>query len=229
MLSCPAWPTLARQPVRGEEIEPYHHAAAHRLLSSRVSRWLDRRMRNLETLPTQSEPGIFLAVIEASQGSSNKLKYVAEWDAFTLAGALPLGMFFPYEFGFLPSTLGEDGDPVDVLVLADAAVPPGTVLKCRVAGVIEAEQEDPGDGPERNDRIVAIAEKSHRYRNCHAIDDIAANVLDEIEAFFTFYNAQKGGRFAPLARRGIDAATALIEDGRRRFAEHRGAGASSSG
>lgn len=116
-------------------------------------------------------------------------------------------MSFPYDFGFLPSTLGDDGDPLDVLVLADEALPPGCVVPCRIAGVIEAEQQDAGkDRAERNDRLIAVADKSHRYRHCASLDDIAADVLDEVENFFVFYNQQKGGSFEPLARRGLDAA-----------------------
>ena len=62
-----------------------------------------------------------------------------------LSGVLPLGLSFPYDFGFLPSRrYGDDGDPLDVLVLADEAMPPGTVAPCRIVGVIEAEQQDQG-------------------------------------------------------------------------------------
>lgn len=177
-------------------------------------------MPSLEALPTRNRSGDCLAVIEASQGSRNKLKYRPAWRAFELSGVLPLGLLFPYDFGFLPSTLGDDGDPLDVLVLADSALPPGTVVACRIAGVIEAEQQDRGKSQaRRNDRIVGVAVESHRYRECRTLDDIAANVLEEIERFFAFYNAQKGGRFSVLARRGPEAARALIDEGARRRAE----------
>jgi inorganic pyrophosphatase len=172
----------------------------------------------LESLPTRNEEGAWLAVIEATQGTRHKLKYKAEWKAFVLSGVLPLGLSFPYDFGFLPSTLGDDGDPLDVLVLADEAVPPGTVVPCRVVGVIEAEQQDDGGPAKRNDRVLAVAQQSHRYGECRELRDIAANVLAEIEHFFVVYNAQKGRRFRPLARRGAAAATRLVQGGQRRFA-----------
>jgi inorganic pyrophosphatase len=177
---------------------------------------------DLEQLPTRDGDGRFLAVIEASRGTRNKLKYHAEWRAFALSGVLPLGMSFPYDFGFLPSTLGEDGDPIDVLVLADESLPPATVVPCRVVGVIEAEQQDKGKEAERNDRLIAVADKSHRYRSCKRLEDVAANVLDEIESFFVFYNQQRGGIFKPLARRGPEGAQALIKAAEARLAERRG-------
>ena len=89
---------------------------------------------SLDALPARNEAGLWLAVIEATQGTRHKLKYRPEWRAFVLSGVLPLGLSFPYDFGFLPSTRGDDGDPLDVLVLADEAMPPGTVAPCRLVG-----------------------------------------------------------------------------------------------
>ena len=178
--------------------------------------------KTLESLPTRDREGALLAVIEATQGTRHKLKYRPEWNALALSGVLPLGLSFPYDFGFLPSTLGDDGDPLDVLVLADEALLPGTVVPCRVVGVIEAEQQDHGAAePERNDRLLAVATHSHRYGECRELGDVAANVLDEIEQFFVAYNASKRGRFQPLARRDAKAATRLVEAGERRYAAKR--------
>jgi len=175
----------------------------------------------LEALPTRDEHGAWIAVIEATQATRHKLKYRADWRAFVLSGVLPLGLSFPYDFGFLPSTLGDDGDPLDVLVLADEAMAPGTVAPCRLLGVIEAEQQDPGERTKRNDRLIAVAEKSHRYGECRELRDVAAAALEEIEHFFVVYNAHKGGRFRPIARRGAAAAIRLVDRGRRRYAAER--------
>ena len=173
----------------------------------------------LESLPTHDDEGALLAVVEATQGTRHKLKYRSEWKAFVLHGQLPLGLSFPYDFGFLPSTRGDDGDPLDVLVLADEALPVGAIVPSRLVGVIEAEQQDEGAAePERNDRLLAVATKSHRYGECRDLGDVADNVLAEIEQFFVAFNAQKGGRFRPLARRDAQAATRLVDAGERRFA-----------
>jgi len=177
---------------------------------------------SLDALPLRDDSGGWLAVIEASQGSRHKFKYKAAWRAFELSGVLPLGLSFPYDFGFLPSTLGDDGDPLDVLVLADEALPPGSVVPCRIVGVIEAEQQDAGERKwNRNDRIVAVAQQAHRYRECRTLRDVAANVLEEIESFFVVYNDLKGGRFRPLARRGPAAARTLLRAGEQRYRRER--------
>jgi inorganic pyrophosphatase len=175
---------------------------------------------SLDALPARDPSGDRLAVIEAAQGSRHKLKYRAEWRAFVLHGVLPLGTAFPYDFGFLPSTLGDDGDPLDVLVFADEALLPGSVVPCRIVGVIEAEQRKKGAAKaERNDRLLAVAAASQRWRECRGIDDVAAHVLDEVERFFVFYNEQKAVRFRPLARRGAKAAQRLVDDGAARWAK----------
>jgi len=161
---------------------------------------------SLADLPTRNDAGEWLAVIEATQGTRHKLKYQPEWRAFVLSGVLPLGLSFPYDFG----------DPLDVLVLADEAMPPGTVTPCRLVGVIEAEQQDEGERAERNDRLLAVAQPSHRYGECRELRDIAGAALEEIEHFFVVYNAHKGGRFTPLARRGAAVASRLVERGQRR-------------
>ena len=68
----------------------------------------------------------------------------------------------------------------------DESVPPGVVLRCRLVGVIEAEQRKPKGKPERNDRFLLVATTSHRYRQCNKLSDISPDVLDEIERFFEF-------------------------------------------
>ena len=79
-------------------------------------------------------------IIETPKGSRNKYAFDPEQKIFQLMKVLPAGMAFPYDFGFIPSTLAEDGDPTDVLVLMDEPAFPGCLLKCRVVGVIEGEQ-----------------------------------------------------------------------------------------
>jgi inorganic pyrophosphatase len=92
-------------------------------------------------LPSFGEDGTTIHVIIGTpKGSRNKYAFDAELKIFLLKKVLPVGMAFPYDFGFIPSTEAEDGDPVDVLVLMDEPAFPGCLLKCRVIGVIEGEQ-----------------------------------------------------------------------------------------
>jgi inorganic pyrophosphatase len=95
-------------------------------------------------------------IIETPKGSRNKYAFDAEQKVFELTKVLPAGMPFPYDFGFIPSTLAEDGDPTDVLVLMDEPAFPGCLLKCRTIGIIEGEQGK-GKKSERNDRIIAMS------------------------------------------------------------------------
>src|SRR5215469_10415060 len=93
-------------------------------------------------------------VIETPKGSRNKFAFDPDERIFELKKVLPSGMAFPYDFGFVPSTEAEDGDPIDVLVLMDEPAFPGCLLTCRPIGVIEGQQGDKKK-LERNDRVVA--------------------------------------------------------------------------
>ena len=154
-------------------------------------------------------------VVETGAGSRNKLKFLPEFAAFELHHVLPLGKSFPYDFGFLPSTRGEDGDPLDAIVFADEPSPCGTIVPCRLIGVIEAEQNKPGEAPERNDRFLAVARGSHIYRDWKDVGDVPARALDELEAFFSFYNVQRGTEFRPVGRGDAARALKLLQQGRR--------------
>lgn len=169
----------------------------------------------LHELPLVSGDAAVRVVVEATAGSRNKLKWEPALGVFELHHVLPLGTSFPYDFGFLPSTVGGDGDPLDVILFNDEPVPPGTVVPARLIGVIEAQQGQPGAPKNRNDRLLAVARQSHVYRDWHNIGDVPQRVLDELEAFFVSYNAQRGTEFEPLARAGAARATALMEQGRR--------------
>jgi inorganic pyrophosphatase len=163
----------------------------------------------LERLPSCDADGNYRAVIEASAGSRNKYKFDPSTQALILHHVLPIGTSFPYSFGFIPSTLGEDGDPLDVLVLMDEPALPQTIVPCRLVGIIEAEQTQDGKSF-RNDRLLAVASESHRYRHCNALADLAPEVLTEVELFFSFYNQQRGRQFRVLARRGRRAAQTKV-------------------
>ena len=73
-------------------------------------------------------------------------------------------MVFPYDFGFIPSTLGDDGDPLDILVLMEAPVVPGCVIRARLIGAIEAKQKEKDAGSTKNDRLVAVATHAQTYQ-----------------------------------------------------------------
>jgi len=152
------------------------------------------------------------AIIETPRASRNKFKYDPELGIFRLDKVLPAGAVFPYDFGYVPSTLGGDGDPLDVLVLMDAPAFPGCLVPARLVGVLEATQEE--DGKEvRNDRLLAVALVSHDQRDVRSIEQISDNLLREIDHFFVSYHEIQGHRFTPGARRGPDQARRIVDEG----------------
>ena len=159
-------------------------------------------------------------IVETSRGSRNKLKYEPSLGTFTVKHVLPLGTAFPWEFGFIPSTRGEDGDPIDVLLLMDETVPPGTHVRCRLIGVIEAKQTADGRTL-RNDRLLAVAVDSPMLACVAKLKDLDETVVRQIERFFVAYNEQRGVRFAPLRRSGPRRAMALARAAEKVFAGER--------
>ena len=153
-----------------------------------------------------------LVVIETPTGSQNKYTYEPRFGTFALRGVLPAGAVFPFDFGFVPSTLGEDGDPLDVLVLMDAPAFTGCIVPSRLIGVIEAEQTEEGRTV-RNDRLISVASKSLTHRSLQEVVDLSPDLLGQIEHFFTSYNAAKGKAFEPTGRFGRQRALTLVQDG----------------
>jgi inorganic pyrophosphatase len=122
-----------------------------------------------ETATFDAKSGDLRVVIETPKGSRNKYDYDPDCDCMELGTVLPEGMSFPYDFGFVPSTLGDDGDPLDILVLMDAPVIPGCVIRARPIGAIEAKQKAKGEDWERNDRLIAIAVHAQTHDNAHRL------------------------------------------------------------
>jgi len=153
-------------------------------------------------------------VVETPKGSRNKYAFDVEEKVFTLKKVLPAGMAFPYDFGFIPSTTAEDGDPVDVLVLMDEPAFAGCVLACRPIGVLEGEQKV-GKKKVRNDRIVAVEQDNHSYAAVKHIDDLGKPFVRELEKFFVNYHKLTGKQYKILDVRGPREARRRIDDGRK--------------
>ena len=151
-------------------------------------------------------------IIETPKGSRNKYAFDDEQKVFQLKKVLPAGMAFPYDFGFIPSTLAEDGDPVDVLVLMDEPAFPGCLLKCRLIGIIEGE-EGKGKDMVRNDRIVAIEMENHSYAHVKHVDDMGKTFLEEIEEFFVNYHELSEKQYRISDVRGPKEAVRRIKKG----------------
>src|SRR5437667_9261436 len=117
-------------------------------------------------------------VVETPKGSRNKFAFDPDQHLFQLKKVLLTGMAFPYDFGFVPSTKAEDGDPIDVLVLMDEPAFPGCLLRCRPIGIIEGEQHEKKT-TERNDRVVAIEAANHDYAHIADVKDLGKKFVRE--------------------------------------------------
>jgi inorganic pyrophosphatase len=156
--------------------------------------------------------GTCRAIIETPKGSRNKFDYDTDTNLFMLGGLLPEGMMFPFDFGFVPSTLGEDGDPLDIMVLMDAPAHSGCLLEVRLIGVIRAEQSD-GKKTKRNDRLLGVAVHSYQHENMHSIDDVSKTLLSQVEEFFVSYNKQRGKKFKIKGTDGPKKALTFLKKG----------------
>jgi inorganic pyrophosphatase len=163
--------------------------------------------------PFDEESGDLHVVVDTPKGSRNKYEFDEKLNLFKLGGVLAVGHFFPFDFGFIPNTLGGDGDPLDVLVLMDEAAFVGCLVPARLIGVIEAEQTETDGKPERNDRLIAVAANSRVHENVKSINDLNETLVDEIEHFFVSYNEAKGKKFKPLGRFAAIKAEKIVEDG----------------
>ena len=176
---------------------------------------------DLEQLPAfaDDKSDVLNAIVETPKGSRNKFKFDSEHALFKLKTLLPVGAVFPFDFGFIPSTIAEDGDPIDVLILMDEPVAVGTLIELRLVGIIEAEQtEKKKNGKEttRNDRVIAVSSVSYNYSDVRSLNDLNGNLLDEIEHFFVSYNESRGKKFKVLGRHGPKRALELVKEAEKR-------------
>ena len=153
------------------------------------------------------------AIVETPKGSRNKFDFDPQTGLFELGSAMPAGFEFPFEFGFIPGTLGEDGDPLDLLILMDAPTIVGCKVKARLIGVIEAKQKEKGKTAERNYRLIAVAVESRRHQNVRSLIELPEELLREKEHFSVSYNQLKNKEFIPLGRFGPKRALRLVRKG----------------
>jgi inorganic pyrophosphatase len=177
-----------------------------------------------ELEPFDPETHELNVIVETPKGSRNKFEYDEKYGLFKLSGVLPAGANFPFDFGFIPATIGGDGDPLDVLVLMDEPAFTGCLVPSRLIGVITAEQTERDGETTRNDRLIAVATDSRTHSNLKSIEQLEAGehpggsiLLEEIEHFFVSYNEIKGKEFKPLGRLGPGEAHRLIEEAVQRF------------
>lgn len=142
---------------------------------------------DLSRIPAQPKPGLLNVLIEIPAGSKNKYEFDKDLNAFALDRVLYASVHYPYDYGFVPNTLADDGDPLDGMVLMDQPTFPGCVIAARPIGMLEMI-----DGGDRDEKILCVPDQDPRYSQVSSLDDIAQHRLDEIAEFFrTYKNLEK--------------------------------------
>jgi len=154
--------------------------------------------------------GNYHAVIETPKDSRNKYAFDNKSGLFRLKRTLPEGMVFPFDFGFIPQTIAEDEDPLDILLLMDETGYPGCFVEVKLIGVIEALQTEDGKTI-RNDRLMGVACTSVSYKDTHGVKDLNKEVIRQTEMFFKNYNKLDGKKFKLLGCKGPQKALKLLE------------------
>ncbi|PWT97039.1 MAG: inorganic pyrophosphatase [Bacteroidetes bacterium] len=162
--------------------------------------------------------GTLTAIIETPKGSSQKYDYDEKTDKFKLNKILPSGMVFPYDFGFIPKTKGQDGDPLDIIIISEFGSFPGCLIPCRVLGSMRAVQSEEAGHKKmiRNDRYIAVPEEAEMYDGIKTVSHFPPKILKEIEDFFIQYNKLQGKKFVLEEQIEADEAIKMIESNKKK-------------
>jgi len=168
----------------------------------------------LHELPTfaDQEQEAFHVVVESPRGALAKIKFNPQLGVMMWARPLPSGLIYPFDWGFIPSTKAEDGDPVDAMIVADVGTQTGVVVVCRALGVLQVEQNEAGKPGRRvrNDRVIALPAKAPRAAPVQTVFDLSERQRDELSQFFVSVTAFEDKDATILGWDGPAAAQALI-------------------
>lgn len=160
-------------------------------------------------------------VVETPRGANIKIKYDEDLGCFSLSRILPLGVTYPYDFGFVPQTLAQDGDPLDVMVLIDALTYPGVVISCRLLGALQVEERGLRGRP--NHRLVAVPAKAARKDELRNFSDLGRRMQQELERFFVMSSSFTSKDPVVRGWVGPDAAYEMVQRSIARYKERQAA------
>jgi inorganic pyrophosphatase len=161
---------------------------------------------DLARIPAQPKPGLLNVLIEIPAGSKNKYEFDKDMNAFALDRVLYASVVYPFDYGFIPNTLADDGDPLDGLVIMDQPTFPGCVIAARPVGMMEMI-----DGGDRDEKILCVPDKDPRYAHVKSLKDIPQHRLDEIAEFFQTYKNLEKKTVEILGWKDVDAVMPLVE------------------
>lgn len=143
-------------------------------------------MKNIwhDISPERISSGDFVAVIEISKGSKKKYELDKETGLIILDRILYTSTHYPANYGFIPRTLGDDGDPLDVLVLCSESLDPLTLVRCHPIGMISML-----DGGKRDEKIIALPTNDPTYMAYSDVGQLPKHVFEEMQHFFSVYKA----------------------------------------
>jgi inorganic pyrophosphatase len=180
-------------------------------------------MKDLIALPAFVDEEAFNVVIESPRASTLKFKYDPELGVMRLSRPLPLGLRYPHDWGFVPSTRAADGDPVDAIVVWDGPSYPGVVISCRPIGILQVEQTNTETRKrERNDRLAVLPVEAPRWETVRSIFDLSERVRLELEQFFVAAVAFEGKELSLLGWKGPADAMKLVRASAARKRKKRG-------
>lgn len=161
---------------------------------------------DLTRIPAQPKPGVINVLIEIPAGSRNKYEFDKDLNAFALDRVLYSAVHYPYDYGFVPNTLADDGDPLDGMVMIDQPTFPGCVIAARPIGMLLMI-----DGGDRDEKILCVPDKDPRYANVKSLGDVASHRLDEIAEFFRSYKNLEKKVTEILGWEDVDRVAPLVE------------------
>ncbi len=161
---------------------------------------------DLSLIPAQPKPGIVNVLIEIPAGSKNKYEFDKDLNAFALDRVLYASVQYPYDYGFIPNTLADDGDPLDGMVIMDQPTFPGCVIAARPIGMLGMI-----DGGDSDEKLLCVPDKDPRYANVTSLKDIASHRLEEIAEFFRTYKNLEKKETKITGWQDVDAVRPLVE------------------
>ncbi len=145
-------------------------------------------------LPTGPDvPEVVYAIVEIPKGSRNKFEYSKKFGTYVLDRVLYSPMHYPGEYGFIPQTIYDDGDPMDVIVLMDEQTFPGCIIEARPIGLMRMI-----DSGEKDDKILAVPKEDPRYSDYDDIEDVPVHIRKEIAQFFRTYKDLEEGKIVEV-------------------------------
>jgi inorganic pyrophosphatase len=172
--------------------------------------------------PGPDSPELVRVVIEIPKNSRNKYEYDGKLGVFRLDRALYSPMHYPGDYGFIPGTLAEDGDPLDVMVLVDEPSFTGCLMEARPVGLLHMV-----DAKENDQKVLAVPNRNPRFDSIHTMDQVFPHIRKEIEYFFSIYKELQSVKTEMKGWSGPREARKVISESRKNYLELRRSSAES--